>query len=110
MKKILISILLVLAGVAVTLVIVTMAGPRSATATGAGQSAPSAAELDRLLAPIALYPDQLLAQMLQCAMDPAGVTSLNKFLKENQVLKGTDLQDAAVRSMFEPSFVAMALF
>ena len=30
----------------------------------------SAADLDSLLAPVALYPDQLLAQMFLCAADP----------------------------------------
>ena len=80
----------------------------------AGQAAPGAAQspetLDRLLAPIALYPDSLLAQILLCAGDPAGVTALDKFLKSRTNLKGTELQDAAVRDNFEPQFVAMALF
>jgi hypothetical protein len=66
--------------------------------------------LDQLLAPIALYPDQLLAQMLMSATDPAKVTELDKWLKGNQALKGTKLQDAAVRAGFEPSFVALVLF
>ena len=39
----------------------------------------SADALDRLLAPIALYPDQLLAQMLLCATDPAGVKALDHY-------------------------------
>ena len=102
--------------------IVIAAGP-SACGTGlpvqawsASQTASTATavvapeELDRLLAPIALYPDQLLAQMLLCAMDPAGVTALDQFLKSHPTLKGTDLQDAALKDNFEPSFVALALF
>jgi Protein of unknown function (DUF3300) len=32
--------------------------------------------LDRLLAPIALYPDQLLAQMLVCAENPGKIGAL----------------------------------
>ena len=36
-------------------------------------------ELDRLLAPIALYPDALLAQMLVCATKPAKVAALNEW-------------------------------
>jgi Protein of unknown function (DUF3300) len=66
--------------------------------------------LDQLLAPIALYPDSLLAQMLMSATDPAKVTELDKWLKSNQKLKGTQLQDAAVKAGFEPSFVALVLF
>lgn len=75
----------------------------------AGQ-APTPDEVDSLLAPIALYPDQLLAQMLMCAGDPRGVTALDAFLKAHPTLKGSDVQDAAVKDQFEASFVALALF
>ena len=68
------------------------------------------ADLDRILAPIALYPDQLLAQMLLCAMNPESLKSLDAFLKKNSKLKGTELQDAALKNNFEPSFVALTLF
>ena len=68
------------------------------------------ADLDRMLAPIALYPDQLLAQMLLSAMNPESLKSLDAFLKKNTKLKGTDLQDAALKNNFEPSFVALTLF
>ena len=37
--------------------------------------APAADVLDKLLAPIALYPDQLLAQMLLCASNPGKVAA-----------------------------------
>ena len=79
---------------------------KSSTST---QSTP-AAELDRLLAPIALYPDQLIAQMLLCSATPAKVTELHAWLGVNKTLKGTELQDAATVQGFEPSFVALALF
>jgi hypothetical protein len=83
---------------------------QQATSTAKKPAAISAEELDRLLAPIALYPDQLLAQILMCAGDPAKVTELNAWLKKNATLKGTPLQDAAVKAGFEPSFVALVLF
>src|SRR4051812_15763973 len=66
--------------------------------------------LDQMLAPIALYPDQLLAQMLMSAASPAKVTELDAWVKTNQQLKGTPLQDAAVKAGFEPSLVALTLF
>jgi Protein of unknown function (DUF3300) len=78
------------------------------TAAPAGQP-PTAEALDRLLAPIALYPDPLLAQMLLCASNPGKVAALSEWLA-SQTLKGTDLQDAATKSGFEPSFVALVLF
>jgi Protein of unknown function (DUF3300) len=83
---------------------------QSSTAAKKPAAAPSAAEIDRLLAPIALYPDPLLAQILMCAGDPAKVKELNAWLKKNTALKGTPLQDAAVKAGFEPSFVALVLF
>ena len=66
--------------------------------------------LDQILAPIALYPDALLAQMLMSATEPAKIAELDKFLKSNPNLKGTQLQDAAVKAGFDPSFVALVLF
>jgi hypothetical protein len=81
--------------------------PKPATATAA---APSASVLDGLLAPVALYPDALLAQMLVCTSNPGKVAVLQEWLASNTSLKGTELQDAATKAGFEPSFVAMALF
>lgn len=66
--------------------------------------------LDQLLAPIALYPDALLAQILMSAQDAPKVAELDKWLKTNSTLKGTQLQDAAVKAGFDASFVALALF
>jgi uncharacterized membrane protein YgcG len=66
--------------------------------------------LDQLLAPVALYPDALLAQILMSAQDPPKVAELDKFLKSNATLKGTQLQDAAVKAGFDASFVALAIF
>jgi Protein of unknown function (DUF3300) len=66
--------------------------------------------LDKLLAPVALYPDQLLGQMLMCATNPGKVGTLNEWLASHQSLKGTELQDAAAKAGFATSFVALVLF
>jgi hypothetical protein len=83
----------------------------TAKSAPAAQSAPAATpqELDALLAPIALYPDALLGQILLSATKPAAVGALAEWLSSQQV-KGTALQDAAKASGFEESFVALALF
>ena len=92
-------------------VTVAAAGTAQQAASTAKKPAPiPAEEIDRLLAPVALYPDQLLAQILMCASDPAKVVELNAWMKKNATLKGTPLQDAAVKAGFEPSFVALVLF
>ena len=72
--------------------------------------APRPDELDRLLAPIALHPDALLAQMLVCATKPARVAALDEWLAANPTLKGSALQEAATKSGFDPSFAAIVIF
>jgi hypothetical protein len=100
--------------IAATVVLfVACGGPRDPAAAGAqaAQAAPlPTGTLDQLLAPIALYPDPLLAQMLMSAGDPAKITELATWLKANPKLKGTALQDAAVKAGFDASFVALVLF
>ena len=100
--------------IAATVVLFVACGPpqdQIAASAQAAQAAPlPTGTLDQLLAPIALYPDSLLAQMLMSATDPAKITELDKWLKANQKLKGTPLQDAAVKAGFDASFVALVLF
>jgi hypothetical protein len=80
-------------------------------APGAGvQGGRSASDLDTLLAPIALYPDQLLTQMLLCAANPGRVGALDEWLRAHEALKGTELQKAAAAAGFDDSFVVLALF
>jgi uncharacterized protein DUF3300 len=83
---------------------------RAAPDVQAGSVPASAGDLDRLLAPVALYPDQLLAQMLLCASRPAKVAALSEWMAANSTLKGSELQDAAVKSGFDQSFAALVVF
>jgi hypothetical protein len=76
----------------------------------AGVSAGAPADLDALLAPVALYPDQLLAQMLLCAANPGMVGALSEWLRSHDTVKGSELQNAAVASGFTDSFAAIAIF
>jgi uncharacterized protein DUF3300 len=70
----------------------------------------TAESLDSLLAPVALYPDQLLAQMLESSKIPPRVQEFSGWLVRNKDLTGTALQDAARTQGFEPSLVLLALF
>jgi hypothetical protein len=90
--------------------LVACGSPRDNTAVSAQAGQYPTGTLDQMLAPIALYPDQLLAQMLMSAADPAKVAELDTWMKSNAQLKGTPLQDAAVKAGFEASFVALTLF
>jgi hypothetical protein len=67
-------------------------------AAPAAAAAPSPEALDKLLAPVALYPDQLLAQMLLCAQTAPKVQELSGWLIRNPELKGTALQDAVQKA------------
>jgi hypothetical protein len=86
------------------------ARPAPAQSPKPSPAAPTAAQLDQLLAPIALYPDSLLAHMLLCAANPAKIGALAEWLLSNKSLKGTELQDAAAKSGFDQSFVALVMF
>src|SRR3954454_20451572 len=97
--------------IAATLVLFAACSPSKdqVAPANSSQQLPTAT-LDQLLAPIALYPDALLAQMLMSAQDPPKVAELDKWLKTNTTLKGSQLQDAAVKAGFDASFVALTLF
>src|SRR5271165_3893823 len=85
----------------------------AAFATAAAQTPapnPQLPPMDQLLAPVALYPDALLAQVLTCATSPGQVTEMNTWLQQNKQLQGTELQDAAQQRGYDASFVALALF
>jgi len=91
----------------VTAIVLALAAARFTPLAARG--AVGAADLDALMAPVALYPDQLLAQMLLCTAKPSMVGTLAEWLR-SQTLKGSELQDAALKSGFDPSFAALTLF
>ena len=96
--------------IAATLVLLAACSPSKPQDPAKPQSLKQMGSVDQLLAPVALYPDPLIAQILISAQTPPKVTELDKWLKANPDLKGSQLQDEAVRSGFEPSFVALTLF
>jgi hypothetical protein len=96
--------------VATLLVLLGACGGPTEQVSARGQTGQPAGSVDELVARIALYPDQLLAQILLSASEPAKVAELSGWLKATQNLKGTELQDAAVKAGFDASFVALALF
>src|SRR5215831_14981139 len=54
----------------------------------------SADQLDSLVAPIALYPDPLLAQLLAASTYPAELQDLDEWLEDNYGLTGHALAEA----------------
>jgi hypothetical protein len=67
-------------------------------------------ELDQMLAPIALYPDSLLAQILMAATYPLEVVQAERWAKANRNLRGDQLNDALDQKDWDPSVKALAPF
>src|SRR5438270_6131229 len=68
----------------------------------------SADQLDSLVAPIAMYPDPLLAQTLAAATYPLEVIQLQQWMDRNKQLKGKALDDAVIKQPWDPAVQAMA--
>jgi hypothetical protein len=90
-------------------------------AIGAQQSTPAAQpaaseaaatlppdQLDSLVAPIALYPDPLLAQVLAASTYPLEIVQLYQWLEKNKGLKDKALEDAVLKQDWDPSVQGLA--
>ena len=80
-----------------------------------GSSAPapaplSADQLDSLVAPIALYPDALVAQVLAAATNPDQLTYADDWLAQNRNLTGSALAQAVDQQSWDPSIKALTQF
>jgi hypothetical protein len=67
-------------------------------------------QLDSLVAPIALYPDPLLAQTLAASTYPLEIIQLQQWMEKNKTLKGKALTTAVEKQNWDPSIQAMAAF
>jgi len=65
-------------------------------------------QLDSLVAPIALYPDPLLAQTLVAATYPLELIQLQQWLVKNKDLKDKALADAVAKQPWDPAIQSMA--
>ena len=84
---------------------------QSQQATGSTQSQATKVppdQLDSLVAPIALYPDPMLAQMLAASTYPLEIIQLQQWLQKNKNLKDKALADAVAKQPWDPSVQALA--
>jgi hypothetical protein len=65
-------------------------------------------QLDSLVAPIALYPDPLLAQALAASTYPLEIIQLQQWLEKNKNLKDKALADAVAKQSWDASIQALA--
>ncbi len=78
----------------------------------AGQKTFSTEQLDQMLAPVALYPDEVLANVLMASTYPLDVVQAARWRAEpsNKKLKGDALAKALEGKAWDPSIKALTLF
>jgi hypothetical protein len=81
-------------------VVVAAQGQAAASAEGRSLSEP---ELEQLAAPIALYPDDLVAQVLRAAAHPVEIDEANRWVAQG----GTAAADTAAGQSWDPSVKAL---
>ena len=88
--------------------------PNTNTAPAVGGSTETtpmnASELQALVAPIALYPDALVAQVLAASTFPDQVAIANYWLQQNKSLTGNSLMQAVDKQSWDPSVKALTQF
>src|ERR1700757_1642830 len=67
-------------------------------------------ELESLVAPIALYPDPLLIQVLAASTYPLEIVQLKQWLDENNNLKNKEFTAAVVQQNWDPSVQSLSAF
>jgi len=70
----------------------------------------AAEQLEQIAAPIALYPDPLLAQVLMAATYPLEVVQAARFVQANPSLQGGPLNDALRAQSWDDSVKSLVLF
>ena len=74
--------------------------------SAAQEAAPPAAfkpeEIDQLVAPIALYPDPLVAQIFMASTYPLEIVQAARWSKDNPNLKDKALEDALQQQSWDP--------
>src|SRR5262245_23478476 len=67
-------------------------------------------EIDALVAPIALYPDDLLSQIFMASTYPLEVVQASRWTRQNQNLKGDALAQALEKQDWDPSVKSLVNF
>ena len=71
---------------------------------------PSPKELQQLVAPIALYPDALVAQILAASTYPTEIVEADRWMQRHSDLKGEKLAKEVDKQDWDPSVKALAQF
>jgi hypothetical protein len=91
-----------------TVLFAQAAPPPAAAPAGGDEPKLPPEQLDALVAPIALYPDELLGQVLVASTYPLEIVQLQQWLEKNNGLKDKALTDAVAKQPWDPSIQGMA--
>src|SRR5271166_5777598 len=86
-----------------------MYSPPNAFQEGGGANL-SAAQIDELVSPIALYPDALVAQILAASTYPDQVVAANSWMQANSKLNAAELAKQVDGQSWDPSVKALTQF
>ncbi len=86
------------------------APPQSGQAPAPAYAPQTPQQLQQLVAPIALYPDSLVAQILAASTFPEQVVEADRWVQANPDLKGDALGKAVDQQPWDPSVKALAAF
>ena len=87
----------------------TTEGPAAARAQG-DEPAFSEEELEQMLAPIALYPDDLVSQILMASTYPLEIVQADRWVKAHESLKGDAAAKALESESWDPSVKSLVNF
>ncbi|HEY3704881.1 MAG TPA: DUF3300 domain-containing protein [Terracidiphilus sp.] len=86
-------------------------GPAAGDAGQMAQQPLSAEQLEQLVAPVALYPDQLIAQILTASTYPAQITAADQWVRSmNGAAPEQIAQGASAQTAWDPSIKALTAF
>jgi hypothetical protein len=88
----------------------TQQAPPGSSAQAPPYTQQTPAQLQQLVAPIALYPDSLVAQILAASTFPEQVVEADRWVQANPDLKGDALGKAVDQQPWDPSVKALTAF
>ena len=99
-------------GILILFLVLFMAAPWVFAQDQGAQKKFKQEELDQMLAPIALYPDDLLTQVLMASTYPLEIVQADRWakVKENKALKGDQLTAALEKQDWDPSVKSLVNF
>ena len=90
--------------------LVGAAGAQTPSEAPAAEKAFPADQIQQIVAPIALYPDALIAQILMAATYPLDVVQANRWLGDQEGVEGEALQSAVDSETWDDSVKALVFF